>query len=56
MKTVKDKAKMKNIHFIGVGGVSMSALAEHALRSGNIVSGSDILSSERVDRLKNLGC
>ena len=30
------------IHFIGIGGVSMSSLAEIANNNGYIVSGSDI--------------
>lgn len=36
----------QRIHFIGVGGVSMSALAKFALRRGREVSGSDRSSSE----------
>lgn len=36
----------QRIHFIGVGGASMSALAKFALRKGKEVSGSDRRSSE----------
>ncbi len=31
-----------NIHFIGIGGISMSALAEICLNKGYKVSGSDM--------------
>ncbi len=44
-----------NIHFIGVGGINMSALAEIALSKGYNVSGSDINLNEHVKRLINLG-
>ena len=44
-----------NIHFIGVGGVSMSGLAEILLSRGYCVSGSDIRHSEVIKKLENLG-
>ena len=43
------------IHFIGIGGVSMSSLAEIANNNGYIVSGSDIKESELTEKLKNSG-
>lgn len=51
-KTIFDK---KNIHFIGVGGISMSALAEIFLSKGCNVSGSDINYSSAVKHLESLG-
>ena len=39
------------IHFIGIGGVSMSGLAEIALNMGYKISGSDMNQGEMVDRL-----
>ena len=39
------------VHFIGIGGVSMSSLAEYLNRVGFIVSGSDITTSEYTDAL-----
>ena len=45
----------KNIHFIGVGGISMSALAEILQRRGHHVSGSDDIDSGVLDRLRGLG-
>lgn len=47
--------KYKNIHFIGIGGISMSGLAEILLIEGYKVSGSDNKESRIIDRLRNLG-
>jgi UDP-N-acetylmuramate--alanine ligase len=46
----------KKFHFVGIGGVSMSALAEYSHLNGAIVSGSDQVKSAKTDRLVNLGC
>ena len=35
-----------NIHFIGIGGIGVSALAQYYLATGNKVSGSDLVESE----------
>ena len=45
----------KKIHFVGVGGISMSALAKFALEEGVEVSGSDERESGLVNGLKALG-
>ena len=45
----------KNIHFIGIGGVGISAIAEIMLSRGYKVSGSDMKESEITDRLKAKG-
>ncbi|MCL1843197.1 MAG: UDP-N-acetylmuramate--L-alanine ligase [Defluviitaleaceae bacterium] len=45
----------KNIHFIGIGGISMSGLAEILFRDGYNVSGSDDVLSETVKRLSKIG-
>lgn len=44
-----------NIHFIGIGGISMSALAKICINKGYNVSGSDISSSPIIEDLKRLG-
>lgn len=44
-----------NIHFIGVGGISMSALAEICLNKGYNVSGSDCNESHLLDKLRSQG-
>ena len=47
--------KYSHIHFIGIGGISMSGLAEILLTEGYKVSGSDANNSYIVERLKALG-
>jgi len=44
-----------NIHFIGVGGVSMSSLAIYAQMNGFCVSGSDINNNTYIENLKEKG-
>lgn len=46
---------MKNIHMIGIGGSGMSGIAEVLHNLGFVVSGSDIQTSDVVNRLKNMG-
>ncbi len=43
------------VHFIGIGGISMSGLAEILLTEGYTVSGSDMKNSPIINRLKNKG-
>jgi len=43
------------VHFVGIGGVSMSALAELLHQRGCHISGSDRQASALTDRLKSLG-
>jgi UDP-N-acetylmuramate--alanine ligase len=43
------------IHFIGIGGIGVSALARYFLAQGAEVSGSDLSPSEITDDLKKLG-
>ena len=50
-----EKKEMKRIHFIGVGGISMSALAKHCLNKGLIVSGSDRQNSDMIKGLIDSG-
>lgn len=50
-----DSHKYSNIHFIGIGGISMSALAEILISEGYNVSGSDAKDSIIVERLRKLG-
>lgn len=44
-----------HIHFIGIGGISMSGLAEILIDRHFPVSGSDMKSSEITDHLKHIG-
>ena len=43
------------VHFIGIGGIGVSALVQYYLSKGNEVSGSDLARSEITDFLKKLG-
>ena len=43
------------VHFIGIGGIGVSALAKYYLKKGHKVTGSDLVSSEITEALKNLG-
>lgn len=45
----------KHVHFIGIGGISMSGLAEILLIEGYKVTGTDNADSSTVNRLRNLG-
>jgi UDP-N-acetylmuramate--alanine ligase len=47
--------KKYHIHFVGIGGIGMSGIAELLLNLGYKVSGSDLKSSDITDRLKTLG-
>ena len=44
-----------NIHFIGIGGISMSALAEICINKKYNVSGSDMHGSELTEKLASQG-
>jgi UDP-N-acetylmuramate--alanine ligase len=48
-------AKIQRIHFVGIGGIGMSGIAEVLLNLGYKISGSDLKKSAVTDRLKNLG-
>src|SRR4030042_6652978 len=43
------------IHFIGIGGIGVSALAKYYLKKKNKVTGSDLASSGITDSLKKQG-
>ncbi len=45
----------KKIYFVGIGGVSMSGLAQHLRNLGHCICGSDRLQNEYTARLQNLG-
>jgi len=47
--------KIKRIHFVGIGGIGMSGIAEVLLNLGYTVSGSDLRDSDTVKRLRDLG-
>ncbi len=48
-------AKIQRIHFVGIGGIGMSGIAEVLLNLGYKISGSDLKSSGVTQRLASLG-
>ncbi|MBO7632360.1 MAG: UDP-N-acetylmuramate--L-alanine ligase, partial [Lachnospiraceae bacterium] len=50
-----DLQKPIHIHFIGIGGISMSGLAELLLKRGFTISGSDRTETDLTDNLARLG-
>ena len=50
-----DFNKPLHIHFIGIGGISMSGLAEILLKEDFKISGSDAKPSDLVTHLESLG-
>lgn len=46
---------IKNVHFVGIGGIGMSGIAEILLSQGFNITGSDLNKSEITDRLESLG-
>ncbi|MFO7569948.1 MAG: UDP-N-acetylmuramate--L-alanine ligase [Smithellaceae bacterium] len=59
MKTDKEtglmQRKVKRIHFVGIGGIGMSGIAEVLINLGYAVSGSDVQISDTSLRLQRLG-
>ncbi len=49
------KHRIRNIHFVGIGGSGMSGIAEVLLNLGYCISGSDLQESAVTRRLANLG-
>lgn len=47
--------RTQRVHFVGIGGIGMSGIAELLLNLGYKVSGSDLRASETTDRLVSLG-
>ena len=54
MKNI-DLSKIKKAHFVGIGGIGVSAIARMMLAEGKIVSGSDVSDSSIIAELGKLG-
>jgi UDP-N-acetylmuramate--alanine ligase len=50
------RGKIQHIHFVGIGGIGMSGIAEVLLNLGYHISGSDTKETEVTRRLRSLGC
>ena len=49
------KHAIRHIHFVGIGGVGMSGIAEVLFNLGYVISGSDLADSSTLKRLAELG-
>jgi UDP-N-acetylmuramate--alanine ligase len=49
------RGKVRRIHFVGIGGIGMSGIAEVLLNQGFEVQGSDLRTGKAVDRLRSMG-
>ena len=54
MKNI-DLAKIKKVHFVGIGGIGVSAIARMMIGEGKVVSGSDSAKSLITKELEKLG-
>lgn len=52
---IPEMRRIKNIHFVGIGGAGMSGIAEVLLNQGYQISGSDISSTSVTERMEKLG-
>jgi UDP-N-acetylmuramate--alanine ligase len=48
-------SSIKKIHFVGIGGIGMSGIAEILIDQGFTVTGSDLAPGDTTDRLRGLG-
>ena len=47
--------RIQHVHFVGIGGIGMSGIAEVLVNLGFRVSGSDLKRSNTTDRLQQMG-
>ena len=52
---VPEMRRIKQIHFVGIGGAGMSGIAEVLLNQGYRISGSDLRESDITNRLAGMG-
>ncbi len=55
LSVVPEMRRIRNIHFVGIGGAGMSGIAEVLLNQGYNISGSDIAPSKTTARLQKMG-
>jgi UDP-N-acetylmuramate--alanine ligase len=55
MRTDAMQRKIRKIHFVGIGGIGMSGIAEVLLNLGYVITGSDLSLSDITQRLTTLG-
>ena len=52
---IPEMRRIRNIHFVGIGGAGMSGIAEVLLNQGYVITGSDIAESNTTKRLQKMG-
>ena len=50
-----ENMNLSTIHFIGIGGIGLSAIAKLCLHNGYNVQGSDIKNSDTLESLVKMG-
>lgn len=50
-----DLSKIENVHFIGIGGIGISAVARMMIHDGKVVTGQDMQEGEVVSELRKVG-
>ncbi len=55
MSMIPEMRRIRNIHFVGIGGAGMSGIAEVLHNQGYLITGSDIAESATTRRLQSLG-
>lgn len=55
VQQVPEMRRIRNIHFVGIGGAGMSGIAEVLHNQGYLISGSDLRESEVTRRLAAMG-
>ena len=48
-------SSIKKLHFVGIGGIGMSGLAEILVDQGFTITGSDRAANDNTERLERLG-
>ena len=48
-------SSINKLHFVGIGGIGMSGIAEILMDQGFTITGSDRAASDNTERLKELG-
>ena len=52
---IPEMRRIRNIHFVGIGGAGMSGIAEVLMNQGYMITGSDLNESKTTQRLQKLG-
>ena len=51
----RDLIEANHYHFLGIGGIGMSAIAMALLKKGFSISGSDLIENDQILKIKEMG-